>query len=119
MRKIAARVMAMKEKGHFRFLGLSGHNRSLFPRLAESGIFDLFHVTSQKVRVLMRIGDELFHESLMICNAFFGKRENTTASRRVCILSNKLLKGRDFVGIGETVDKVIPEGDAQFPTCFL
>ena len=48
----------------------------------------------------MTIGDELFHESLMICNAFFGKQENTTASRRVCILSNKVLKGRDFVGIG-------------------
>jgi hypothetical protein len=25
-------------------LGLSGHNRSLFPKLAENGLFDLFHV---------------------------------------------------------------------------
>ena len=76
-------------------------------------------VTSQKVRVLMTIGEELFHESLIICNACFGKQENTTASRRVCILSNKFLKGRDFVGFGETINKVVPEGYAQLPTCFL
>ncbi len=34
----------MREKGYYRFLGLSGHNRSLFPKLAEKGIFDVFHV---------------------------------------------------------------------------
>jgi len=43
-KRIIDKAVAMKEKGRFRFLGLSGHNRSLFPRLAESGIFDLFHV---------------------------------------------------------------------------
>ena len=43
-KRIMDKAVAMKEKGLFRFLGLSGHNRSLFPRLAESGIFDLFHV---------------------------------------------------------------------------
>ncbi len=32
------------EKGLFRFLGLSGHNRSLFPALTRKGIFDLFHL---------------------------------------------------------------------------
>ena len=38
------RARAMKEKGMFRFLALSGHNRSLFPRLAEGSDFDLFHL---------------------------------------------------------------------------
>ena len=33
--RVMERVLAMREKGMFRFLGLSGHNRSLFPRLAE------------------------------------------------------------------------------------
>jgi predicted aldo/keto reductase-like oxidoreductase len=42
--KLIQRAMAMKEKGMFRFLGLSGHNRSLFPHLAGSGDFDLFHI---------------------------------------------------------------------------
>lgn len=34
----------MKEKGMFRYLALSGHNRSLFPELARQGDFDLFHL---------------------------------------------------------------------------
>ena len=38
------RVLAMKEKGLFRFLGMSGHNRSLFPQMAEEGLFDVFHI---------------------------------------------------------------------------
>jgi len=42
--RIVDRALAMKERGLFRFLGLSGHNRSLFPRLADTGVFDLFHV---------------------------------------------------------------------------
>jgi aryl-alcohol dehydrogenase-like predicted oxidoreductase len=42
--RVMERVLSMKEKGMFRFLGLSGHNRSLFPRLAESSEFDLFHL---------------------------------------------------------------------------
>jgi aryl-alcohol dehydrogenase-like predicted oxidoreductase len=42
--RIMERAIAMKEKGMFRFLGLSGHNRSLFPRLAESPEFDIFHL---------------------------------------------------------------------------
>jgi aryl-alcohol dehydrogenase-like predicted oxidoreductase len=41
---ILERAVALKEKGLFRFLGLSGHNRPLFPELAGLGIFDLFHV---------------------------------------------------------------------------
>lgn len=42
--RVMERVSAMREKGMFRFLGLSGHNRSLFPRLAERSEFDLFHL---------------------------------------------------------------------------
>lgn len=43
-RKILDRALEMKEKGLYRFLGLSGHNRTLFPKLAAENIFDLFHV---------------------------------------------------------------------------
>ena len=43
-KRIMEQAVAMKEKGLIRSLGVSGHNRSLFPRLADSGIFDLFHV---------------------------------------------------------------------------
>lgn len=42
--RIMERALAMKEKGMFRFLGVSGHNRLLFPKLAESSEFDLFHL---------------------------------------------------------------------------
>jgi aryl-alcohol dehydrogenase-like predicted oxidoreductase len=42
--RILDKAMEMKEIGLYRFLGLSGHNRSLFPRLAEAGGFDVFHV---------------------------------------------------------------------------
>jgi aryl-alcohol dehydrogenase-like predicted oxidoreductase len=42
--RVMERALAMREKGMFRFLGLSGHKRSLFPRLAESSEFDLFHL---------------------------------------------------------------------------
>jgi predicted aldo/keto reductase-like oxidoreductase len=42
--RVMERVLAMRGKGMFRFLGLSGHNRSLFPRLAETPEFDLFHL---------------------------------------------------------------------------
>jgi predicted aldo/keto reductase-like oxidoreductase len=34
----------MKDRGLFRFLGLSGHKRTLFPNLAKENIFDLFHI---------------------------------------------------------------------------
>ena len=42
--KLIDKALNMKEKGFYRFLGLSGHNRSLFPELAMSGVFDLFHI---------------------------------------------------------------------------
>ena len=38
------RALALKEKGLVKFLGMSGHKRSLFPKLAEEGLFDLFHI---------------------------------------------------------------------------
>lgn len=34
----------LRAKGLFRFLGMSGHQRSLFPNVAATGDFDLFHV---------------------------------------------------------------------------
>lgn len=42
--RLLAQALALKEKGRCRFLGLSGHNRKLFPDLAREGIFDVFHV---------------------------------------------------------------------------
>lgn len=42
--RLLERALALKEQGKFRFLGLSGHNRKLFPELAREGIFDVFHV---------------------------------------------------------------------------
>jgi predicted aldo/keto reductase-like oxidoreductase len=37
-------ALKMKEKGLCRFIGLSGHNRPLFSKLAENKMFDLFHI---------------------------------------------------------------------------
>jgi aryl-alcohol dehydrogenase-like predicted oxidoreductase len=42
--RIMERALALKKQGRFRFLGLSGHNRKLFPELAPEGIFDVFHI---------------------------------------------------------------------------
>ncbi|MBW1984170.1 MAG: hypothetical protein JRI53_05580 [Deltaproteobacteria bacterium] len=38
------RALALKKKGLVKFLGMSGHKRSLFPKLADEGLFDLFHI---------------------------------------------------------------------------
>ena len=43
-KRVINKALAMKDKGYCRFLGLSGHNRSAFPKLAEQGTFDIFHV---------------------------------------------------------------------------
>ncbi len=43
-KRLIDKALRMKEKGFYRFLGLSGHNRSLFPKMAEKGVFDVFHV---------------------------------------------------------------------------
>lgn len=42
--KLIDKAIQMKEKGFYSFLGMSGHNRLLFPQVAKEGIFDLFHV---------------------------------------------------------------------------
>ncbi|MEE4263062.1 MAG: hypothetical protein V2I56_10260 [Desulfobacteraceae bacterium] len=41
---LVARAQAMKKKGLCRFLAMSGHQRKLFPQMAATGQFDLFHV---------------------------------------------------------------------------
>jgi aryl-alcohol dehydrogenase-like predicted oxidoreductase len=38
------RAVALKEKGLIKCLGMSGHKRTLFPKLASEGIFDVFHI---------------------------------------------------------------------------
>jgi aryl-alcohol dehydrogenase-like predicted oxidoreductase len=42
--KILDKCMAMKDKGLYRFLGISSHKRSLFPQMAKEEIFDIFHI---------------------------------------------------------------------------
>jgi aryl-alcohol dehydrogenase-like predicted oxidoreductase len=42
--RLVERALALKEKGLFRFLAMSGHNRRLFPEMAAAGPFDLFHI---------------------------------------------------------------------------
>ena len=37
-------ALELKEKGFFRFLGLSSHHRPLFPVLDKENIFDIFHI---------------------------------------------------------------------------
>ena len=90
------------------------HNSGNPPRSNSGG-----EVTSQKVRASIRIGDKVFPESLMVCNGFLASRRMPQSSRSVWMLNNEFMKGRDFVGFGETINKVVPEGNAQFPTCFL
>ncbi len=38
------RMKRWQDKGLCRFLAMSGHNRQLFPRMAETGAFDVFHI---------------------------------------------------------------------------
>ncbi len=42
--KVIDGAMRLKEQGLVRFIGLSSHNRRLFPGLQKEGIFDLFHI---------------------------------------------------------------------------
>jgi predicted aldo/keto reductase-like oxidoreductase len=42
--RVLDRALALRERGLYRFLGISGHNRRLFPQLAEEGVFDLLHI---------------------------------------------------------------------------
>jgi predicted aldo/keto reductase-like oxidoreductase len=43
-RRIVESALRLKERRLVRFVGLSGHNRKLFPKLCEQGQFDVFHV---------------------------------------------------------------------------
>lgn len=38
------RAMMLKEKGIIKFIGMSGHNRKLFPTLTKLNVFDVFHI---------------------------------------------------------------------------
>ena len=42
--KIIDGALELKEKGLVRFVGITSHNRKLFPELAEEGLFDVFHI---------------------------------------------------------------------------
>jgi aryl-alcohol dehydrogenase-like predicted oxidoreductase len=42
--RLLDKALEMQKKGMFRFLGMSGHRRTLFPVMAEKGIFDVFHI---------------------------------------------------------------------------
>jgi predicted aldo/keto reductase-like oxidoreductase len=42
--KVIDGALGLKEKGLVRFIGLTGHNRNLFPDLAAEGLFDVFHI---------------------------------------------------------------------------
>ncbi len=42
--RILDQAEAMRRKGMFRYLALSGHNRPLFPELANDPRFDIFHI---------------------------------------------------------------------------
>ncbi len=37
-------ALELKEKGLVRYIGITSHNRKLFPQLAREGIMDLFHI---------------------------------------------------------------------------
>jgi aryl-alcohol dehydrogenase-like predicted oxidoreductase len=42
--RIIDKAIGMKEKGLYRFLAVSGHNRALFPVFAEQELYDIFHI---------------------------------------------------------------------------
>jgi aryl-alcohol dehydrogenase-like predicted oxidoreductase len=42
--KVIEGALSLKGKGLVRFIGLTGHNRKLFPELAREGLFDVFHI---------------------------------------------------------------------------
>jgi predicted aldo/keto reductase-like oxidoreductase len=43
-KRLMDKAVSLKEKGFVRFLGMSGHKRSLFPEINQNGVFDLFHI---------------------------------------------------------------------------
>lgn len=43
-RRILDGALKLKDKGLVRFIGLTSHNRKLFPRLVEDNVLDVFHI---------------------------------------------------------------------------
>jgi predicted aldo/keto reductase-like oxidoreductase len=43
-RRILDGALNLKKRGLVRYIGISGHNRKLFPKLLEDGIIDIFHL---------------------------------------------------------------------------
>jgi len=43
-RRLIDRALDMKSRGMVRCIGMSGHQRPLFPQMAKTGAFDLFHI---------------------------------------------------------------------------
>jgi aryl-alcohol dehydrogenase-like predicted oxidoreductase len=43
-KRLIDKAVSLKDQAHVRFLGMTGHNRSLFPEINQKGVFDLFHV---------------------------------------------------------------------------
>lgn len=43
-KRILEKAHRLKQKGLFRFLAVSSHNRRLFPELARENLFDIFHI---------------------------------------------------------------------------
>lgn len=41
--KLIDGALELKEKGYIRYIGISSHNRKIFPELAKENIFDVFH----------------------------------------------------------------------------
>lgn len=42
--RLIDRALDMKARGMVRFIGMTGHNRQLFPQMASRDVFDLFHI---------------------------------------------------------------------------
>jgi aryl-alcohol dehydrogenase-like predicted oxidoreductase len=42
--RLVERALKMREKGMFRYLAVSGHNRSNFPEMEKTGVYDVFHI---------------------------------------------------------------------------
>ena len=43
-RRVMEGALQLRQKGLVRFIGLTGHNRKLFPELAADGLLDVFHI---------------------------------------------------------------------------
>lgn len=43
-RRLIEGALALKEKGLIRYIGISSHNRKLFPDLHKEGLFDVYHL---------------------------------------------------------------------------